>query len=160
MSFKSLNKVMLIGNLTRDPEVRNTPSGTAVCTFSIATDRSWKDKSGEIQQAVEYHNLVAWDKLAEICNSLLKKGMLVYVEGWLNTRSWDDDSGKKNYRTEIRVLEMKILNDRGKGEYSKSEDTVKADVAVTGKTPEELLAEMDGEDTDNQSAGEIDDLPF
>lgn len=151
---------MLIGNLTRDPEVRNTPSGTAVCTFSIATDRSWKDKSGEIQQAVEYHNLVAWDKLAEICNSLLKKGMLVYVEGWLNTRSWDDDSGKKNYRTEIRVLEMKILNDRGKGEYSKSEDTVKADVAVTGKTPEELLAEMDGEDTDNQSAGEIDDLPF
>lgn len=151
---------MLIGNLTRDPEVRNTPSGTAVCTFSIATDRSWKDKSGEIQQAVEYHNLVAWDKLAEICNSLLKKGMLVYVEGWLNTRSWDDDSGKKNYRTEIRVLEMKILNDRGKGEYSKSENTVKADVAVTGKTPEELLAEMDGEDTDNQSAGEIDDLPF
>lgn len=160
MSFKSLNKVMLIGNLTRDPEVRNTPSGTAVCTFSIATDRSWKDKAGEIQQAVEYHNLVAWDKLAEICNSLLKKGMLVYVEGWLNTRSWDDDSGKKNYRTEIRVLEMKILNDRGKGEYSKSENTVKADVAVTGKTPEELLAEMDGEDTDNQSAGEIDDLPF
>ncbi len=160
MSFKSLNKVMLIGNLTRDPEVRNTPSGTAVCTFSIATDRSWKDKSGEIQQAVEYHNLVAWDKLAEICNSLLKKGMLVYVEGWLNTRSWDDDSGKKNYRTEIRVLEMKILNDRGKGEYSKNDDTVKTDVAVTGKTPEELLAEMDGEETDNQSAGEIDDLPF
>ncbi len=163
MSFKSLNKVMLIGNLTRDPEVKHTPSGTAVCNFSIATDRSWKDQSGELQQAVEYHNLVAWDKLAEICGSLLKKGMLIFVEGWLNTRSWEDNDGKKNYRTEIRVNEMKILNDRGRGDSSANTGDSSMP-ASAGKTPEELLEEIDsgseGENKDGSKDSAIDDLPF
>ena len=98
-----LNKVFLIGNLTADPELRNTPSGQPVCNFSIATNRIWKDRNtGEQQKKVEYHNIVAWRRLAEIVSQFLKKGGLVYIEGRLETRSWDDQSsGNKRYKTEI-----------------------------------------------------------
>ena len=82
---RSLNKVMLIGNLTRDPEMRYTPQGTAVCTFGVATNRSWTTESGEKKEDAEFHNVVAWNKLAEICTQLLKKGRKVYVEGRLST---------------------------------------------------------------------------
>lgn len=98
----NLNKAILIGNLTADPELRNTPSGQPVCNFRIATNRIWTDKeSGQKQQKTEYHSIVAWRRLAEIVSQFLTKGSMVFVEGRLETRSWDDGSGNKRYRTEI-----------------------------------------------------------
>lgn len=96
-----LNKVMLIGRLTRDPELRTIPSGQTVATFSVATSRQWKDQQGQQQSVTEFHNIVAWRKLAEIVGQYLKKGKQVYIEGYLQTRSWDDQAGQKRYKTEI-----------------------------------------------------------
>lgn len=107
---RSLNKVMLIGNLTRDPEMRYTPQGTAVCTFGVATNRQWTTDSGEKKEDAEFHNLVAWNKLAEICAQLLKKGRKVYVEGRLSTRSWQGQDGVQRQRTEIVISDMVILD--------------------------------------------------
>ena len=107
---RSLNKVMLIGNLTRDPEMRYTPQGTAVCTFGVATNRSWTLESGEKKEDVEFHNIVAWNKLAEICAQLLKKGRKVYVEGRLSTRSWQGQDGTQKQRTEVVINDMVILD--------------------------------------------------
>lgn len=111
---KSLNKVMLIGNLTRDPEMRYTPQGTAVCTFGVATNRSWTAESGEKKEEADFHNIVAWNKLAEICAQLLKKGRKVYVEGRLSTRSWQTADGTQKQRTEVVINDMVIL-DRKEG---------------------------------------------
>jgi single-strand DNA-binding protein len=107
---KSLNKVILIGNLTRDPEMRYTPQGTAVCTFGIATNRSWTTESGEKKEEVDFHNIVAWSKLAEICSQLLKKGRKVYVEGRLSTRTWQGQDGSQKQRTEVVINDMIILD--------------------------------------------------
>jgi single-strand DNA-binding protein len=107
---RSLNKVMLIGNLTRDPEMRYTPQGTAVCTFGLATNRTWTTDSGDKKEDVEFHNLVAWNKLAEICAQLLKKGRKVYVEGRLSTRSWQAQDGSQKQRTEVVISDMVILD--------------------------------------------------
>lgn len=107
---RSLNKVMLIGNLTRDPEMRYTPQGTAVCTFGVATNRNWTTESGEKKEDVEFHNVVAWNKLAEICTQLLKKGRKVYVEGRLSTRSWQGTDGTQKQRTEVVISDMVILD--------------------------------------------------
>lgn len=110
----SLNKVQLIGNVTRDPEVRQIPSGQMVCTIGIATNRTWKDASGNKQDATEFHNIVCWGRLAEIAGQYVKKGTKVYFEGRLQTRSWDDqESGKKAYRTEIVAENMIILTPKG-----------------------------------------------
>ena len=109
---KSLNKVMLIGNLTRDPEMRYTPAGTAVCTFGVATNRSWTTDSGEKKDEADFHNIVAWNKLAEICAQLLKKGRKVYVEGRLQTRSWQGTDGTQKQRTEVVINDMVILDKR------------------------------------------------
>lgn len=114
MASRSLNRVTLIGNLTRDPEVRYTSSGAAMCSFGIATNRTWKDSEGEIKEEAEFHNLIAWNKMAEICYQILAKGMMVYIDGELRTRSWDTDDGDKRYRTEIKVNEMILLDSRGK----------------------------------------------
>lgn len=111
--------MMLIGNLTRDPEMRYTPQGTAVCTFGIATNRSWTTESGEKKEDAEFHNIVAWNKLAEICSQLLKKGRKVYVEGRLSTRSWQGQDGTQKQRTEVVITDMVILDrrmDEGGGE--------------------------------------------
>lgn len=108
-----LNKVMIIGRLTRDPEVRTIPSGQTVATFSIATNRQWKNQQGEQQSQTEYHNVVAWRRLAEICGQYLSKGRQVYIEGYLQTRSWDDQSGTKRYRTEIVADNMIMLGNKG-----------------------------------------------
>jgi single-strand DNA-binding protein len=113
--MKSLNKVQLIGNLTRDPEMRYTPQGTAVCTFGIATNRSWVTESGEKKEEADFHNIVAWNKLAEICAQLLKKGRKVYVEGRLSTRSWQGTDGTQKQRTEIVISDMIILDKKGEG---------------------------------------------
>jgi len=114
MAARSLNKAMLIGNLTRDPEIRYTGSGVPVATFAIATNKSWKDASGEQQESAQFHNIVAWNKMAEICNQLLSKGMKVYIEGEINTRSWEGDDGVTKYKTEIRVNDMILLDSKGR----------------------------------------------
>ena len=98
---RSLNKVQLIGNLTRDPELRYTPAGTAVCTFSVATNRQWTTDSGEKKEDAEFHRVVAWNKLAEICSQMLKRGSRVFVEGRLQTREWEGQDGNKRNTTEI-----------------------------------------------------------
>lgn len=115
----NLNKAMIIGNLTRDPEARTTPQGTAVTTFNVATNLVWNDQNGQRQEKVEYHNVVAWRKLGEICAQYLTKGSKIYIEGRLQTRSWDDQSGNKRYRTEI-VAENMIMLDRA-GSTAKNE---------------------------------------
>ncbi len=107
----NLNKVMLIGNVTRDPEVRTTPNGQNVASVGVATNRRWTDQSGQKKEEVEFHNVVVWRKLADIVGQYVKKGSKIYVEGRLRTRSWDDQSGQKRYRTEI-VAENIIMLDR------------------------------------------------
>jgi single-strand DNA-binding protein len=111
---RSLNKVMLIGNLSRDPVVRTTASGATVCTFGIATNAAWRDENKELQERTEFHNIVAWNKLAEICAQILSVGMLVYLEGEIRTRTWDDENGQRHYRSEIRISDMKLLDSKGK----------------------------------------------
>lgn len=106
----SINKVILIGRLGKDPEMRFTPSGRAVTGFSMATDESWVDANNERQERTEWHRIVTWGKLAENCVKLLTKGRLVYVEGRLQTRSWDDKDGNKRYTTEIIANTMQILS--------------------------------------------------
>lgn len=107
---KSINKVILVGRLGRDPELKYTASGTPFCRFSMATDDSWTDKgSGERSERTEWHNIVVWDKLAEICNNYLTKGRLVYIEGSLQTREWDDKEGVKRKTTEVRARDMVML---------------------------------------------------
>ncbi|MEI7498219.1 MAG: single-stranded DNA-binding protein [Candidatus Falkowbacteria bacterium] len=107
----NLNKAMIIGNLTRDPEVKNTPSGQMVATFSVATNQIWSDQSGQRQERVEYHNIVVWRKLAEICGQYLRKGSKVYVEGRLQTREWTGQDNIKRNRTEI-IGDNLIMLDR------------------------------------------------
>lgn len=109
----NLNKVMLIGNVTRDPEVKTTPQGTSVATFSIATNFAWKDATGNKQERVEYHNIVAWRKLAEIISQYVKKGSKIYIEGRLQTRDWQGQDGVKRYRTEIITDNMIMLDRAG-----------------------------------------------
>ena len=107
----NLNKAMIIGNLTRDPEVRNTPSGLTVASFGVATNLIWTDQSGQKQERVEFHNVVAWRRLGEICGQYLRKGSKVYIEGRLQTRDWVGQDNLKRYRTEI-VAENMIMLDR------------------------------------------------
>jgi single-strand DNA-binding protein len=104
-----VNKVILIGNLGKDPEVRFTPSGAAVANFNIATNESWTDKSGQKQERTEWHRIVVWGKLAELCGEYLKKGRQCYVEGRLQTREWTDKEGKKNYTTEVVAQTVQFL---------------------------------------------------
>lgn len=110
----SVNSVTLLGNLGKEPELKYTPSGNAVCNFSVATSEKWQDKSGQKQQKTEWHNVVVWGKLAETCNQYLNKGRQVYLEGKLQTRSWDDKEGNKKYMTEINATAVQFLGgDKG-----------------------------------------------
>lgn len=109
----SLNKVQVIGNLTAEPEVRETPNGQKVATFSVATNRKWKDASGMLQEDTEFHNCVAWRGLADIAEQYMHKGKKVYVEGYLKTRSWDDTAGVKRYKTEIVAENVILLSAAG-----------------------------------------------
>ena len=109
-----INKVILVGRLGKDPEVRSTPGGQTVTKFTVATDERFTDKNGEKQERTEWHNIVAWARLGEICGQYLRKGKLVYIEGSIRTDSWDDkESGQKRYRTEIIARDMKMLDRRG-----------------------------------------------
>ncbi|MBN1120104.1 MAG: single-stranded DNA-binding protein [Anaerolineae bacterium] len=112
---RGLNKVMIIGNLGRDPEMRYTPGGRPVTSFSVVTTRTWTSGEGERHEESEWFNVVAWGNLAEICSQYLKKGQQVYVEGRLQTRGWEDEEGKKHYRTEVVASEMIVLGERRGG---------------------------------------------
>ena len=109
---RSVNKVILLGNLTRDPELKYTPQGHAVCTFGVATNREWVS-NGEKQEAADFHNIVAWNKLAELCSQLLSKGAKEFLEGRIQTRSWEGEDKVKKYRTEIVIDEMIVLTGKG-----------------------------------------------
>jgi single-strand DNA-binding protein len=116
MAGKSVNKVILLGNLGKDPELKYTPSGTAVAKFSLATNDRFKDKEGQWQDRTEWHNITAWARTAEIAGEYLKKGSKVYIEGSLRTHSWDDkQTGQKKYMTEIMVNDLVLLSGRGEG---------------------------------------------
>lgn len=110
----SLNRAQIIGNLTRDPEMRQTPGGIAVASFGVATNFQWTDQSGQKQEKVEFHNMVAWRRLAEICGQYLRRGSKVFVEGRIQTRSWEGEDGQKRYRTEIVVDNMIMLDSKGR----------------------------------------------
>ncbi len=112
MAVRSLNKVQLIGNLTRDPELRYTPNGTAVASFTVATNREWIVESGEKREEAEFTRIVAWNKLAELCSQLLSKGRKVYVEGRLQTRSWTGQDGNQRTSTEVVIGDMIVLDSR------------------------------------------------
>lgn len=145
---RSLNKASLIGNLTRDPELRYTPSGTAVCSFSVATNRQWTTDSGEKKESVEFHRIVAWQKLAELCSQLLSKGRKVFVEGRLQTRKWQTQDGQDRSTTEIVINEMIILDSRGQGAGS----APGGDFDI----PEKAIEEVSGEQafSDGKSTGD------
>ena len=117
-----INKVILIGNLGADPEIRYTQNGAPVATFRIATTERWKGQDGQMQEQTEWHQIVAWRRLAEICGEYLSKGSRVYIEGKLQTRKWQDQNGNDRYTTEIVAREMKMLSPKGTsgGEYGSS----------------------------------------
>ncbi len=120
---RGLNKVMIIGHLGRDPELRYTPSGRPVASFSVATSRSWTASDGERREETEWFNVVAWGNLAEICKTHLSKGQQVYIEGRLQTRGWEDNNGTRHYRTELVANEMIILGDRSHSQADMDTDT-------------------------------------
>lgn len=135
-----VNKAIIIGTLGKDPELRYTTGGTPVWTFSVATNERYNDKDGQRQDKVEWHNIVVWSKLAELCNQYLKKGKSVYVEGRITTRSWDDKDGNKRYKTEIVANQIQFLSSGQRDEYDQS-------------APQENYNQA-------RPTGESDDLPF
>ncbi len=156
---RSLNRVQLIGNLTRDPELRYTPSGSAVCTFGIATNRSWTTDSGEKREEVDFHNIVAWRKLGELCSQFLVKGRKVYVEGRLTTRSWTGQDGQQKSRTEVVIDDMILLDNKGQGGHSEApiEKSSEEKEVKTSKKKEEVKEAPAAHDEEEVMP---DDIPF
>lgn len=152
MASRGINKVILIGNLGGDPELRYTGSGTAVCNFTVATNESYKDKEGNMVDKTEWHRVVAWGRLAEICGEYLKKGRQVYIEGSLQTNQWEDKDGNTRYTTEVKAREMQMLGSRdgngNGGDYNESQPA---------QRPAQPVAQSSG---DGASFGPDDDLPF
>ena len=148
----NLNKAMIIGNVTRDPELKSTPSGQNVASFSVATNLVWTDKSGTQQKKVEFHNVIAWRKLAEICSKYLKKGSKVYIEGRLQTTDWTGNDGVKRYRTEIVTDNMIMLDNKG-GSNSSQE----AYPTNSSKQTEEVI-EIPEEPADDEI--KVENIPF
>lgn len=140
--MRSINKVIIVGNLTREPEMRQTPSGQPVTTFGVATNRSWVTKDGREQTTAEFHEVVAWARLAELCAQYLHKGKLVYIEGYLKTRSWDLPDGTKRFKTEIIVEDMIMLEKRAKEDGASVQISENADRLENHKTQDaEMMAE-------------------
>lgn len=153
---KSLNRVQLIGNLTRDPELRYTPNGTAVCSFGIATNRNWTTDAGEKKDEAEFHNIVAWNKLAELCSQFMVKGSKVYVEGRLATRSWQGQDGQQRSRTEIVISDMILLDGKRVSVPEEAGGKEEAEEAVTEEKPKE---EKEESETPEEEVPP-DDIPF
>jgi single-strand DNA-binding protein len=146
--MSSLNKVMLIGHLGKDPEVRYTPDGAAVATFSLATSENWTDKSGTRQERTEWHNIVAWSKLADLCKRFLTKGRQVYIEGRIQSRDWNDRDGNKRRTTEIIATQMVLLGSRSQGAEANAQP-----IASSARSQEEDQPFGDSGITDS-------DIPF
>jgi len=184
-SRASLNKVLLIGNLTRDPELRYTPSGAAVCTFSIATNRVYVSSDGTKKEETEFIKIVSWNKLAELCSQLLSKGRKVYVEGRLQTRNWETPDGQPRQTTEVVIDDMRILDSRRSfeeggveeaagevegGQKTPPEPPVKAEPEVEEKKTksQKIPAEIEkskkpvkkAEEVKKEESVDLDDLPF
>ena len=163
---RSLNKVSLIGNLTRDPELRYTPQGTAVCTFGLATNRQWTTESGERREEVDFHRIVAWNKLAELCAQLLSKGRKAYVEGRLQTRNWTAQDGSQRTTTEIVISDMIILDSRREAAESGAElDIPETEIESPKEAPvvEEKPAAKTKKKTKTSKKGKkasSEDIPF
>lgn len=147
---RSLNKAMLIGNLTRDPVIKVTPNGSSVCSFGVATNTTWKSSDGELQERTEFHNVVAWNKLGEICATVLSVGMLVYLEGELRTRVWEDANGIRHYKTEVKIDEMKLLDNKGKKGIGVEEATAKGN----NSGDDEGEGKGNNQDTSSEEKGE------
>lgn len=130
-----VNKATLIGRLGKDPEVRYLPDGTMVTNFILATDEQWKDKNGEKVQKTEWHKIVTYRKLAEICGNYLVKGKLVFIEGRIQTRSWEDKDGVKHYTTEILANDMKMLDSKGQNKASESSSDSATESFNNGSAP-------------------------
>ncbi len=145
-----LNKVMLIGRVTKEPEIRTITSGQTVATFSIATNRQWTDQAGQRQEKGEFHNIVAWRKLAEIIQQYVKKGSKIYIEGRLETRSWNDPQGVKKYRTEIVADNIIMLDSKQSG----SAGAASATAASPAMTAPEPVANSSSEEIS------VEDIPF
>lgn len=141
--MSSVNKVILVGRLGKDPEVRYTPSGASVANFSLATDETWKDKNGEKQQRTEWHNIVVWGKLAEICGQYLTKGKLVYLEGRLQTREWDDKDGNKRRTTEVVASDMVMLGSKAEGGGSAPQRESPRQPVQTAEAPDVAITDDD-----------------
>ena len=155
----ALNRAQIIGNLTRDPELRQTPSGTAVCGFAVATNSTWKDASGEKQERAEFHNIVCWGKLAEIASQYLRKGSKVYIDGRLQTRDWTGEDGVKRYRTEIVAENLIMLDSKGGGapDMAREAGGIKEET-VEGKEEKVESGEKKAAKKDEEVT--VDDLPF
>jgi single-strand DNA-binding protein len=169
MASRSLNKVLLICKLTRDPELRNTPSGTAVCTIGLATNRSWTSpEGGERNEETEFHRLVAWSKLAELCGQLLKKGRKVYVEGRLQTRKWTSQDGQEKQTTEIVMDNMIMLDAKPADGGDSSAYAYPSDSAASAPAAAKPAAKKKKKDEDVEEAPSepvvaediSDDIPF
>lgn len=166
---RSLNRVQLIGNLTRDPELRYTPSGTAVCSFGLATNRSWTTDTGEKHEETEFHRIVAWNKLAELCSQFLVKGRKVYVEGRLSTRNWTGQDGQQRSTTEVVIDDMILLDSRG-GQAAAStraaeeppiaENQDQSAPAAKAKTAAKKPAKKEPEEAAEDELVSPDDIPF
>jgi len=153
MSSRSLNKVQLIGNLTRDPELRYTPTGAAVCTIGLATNRSWVMESGEKKEETEFHRVIAWNKLAELCSQLLSKGRKIYVEGRLRTNQWQGQDGTQRYTTEVVIEDMIILDSRRpvvSGEETGEHGV--PDTKTTVAQPQQPQSQSSGDQTDDKKS--------
>ncbi len=165
---RSLNKVQLIGNLTRDPELRYTPSGAAVCTFGLATNRSWNTDAGEKHEETEFHNIVSWNKLAELCSQFLAKGRKVYVEGRLATRTWQAQDGAQRTRTEVVIDDMILLDNKFTSKQEGDSSSVPSKTQATPTKSDSKPAPKQDESKEEEAAVESndntdvppDDIPF
>ncbi len=158
---KSVNKVILVGNLGKDPEVKYTPNGVPVAKFSLATNERFKDKSGEWQDRTEWHNIVVWQRLAEIVGEYVKKGSKIYIEGKLQTSSWEDkQSGEKKYRTEVVAHDLVLLSGRGDGEGGGGEGRSSRGAAGSGSGGMDQRAPQRPDEMSQAAEITDEDIPF
>lgn len=153
----SLNRAQIIGNLTRDPEMRYTPNGQAVASFAVATNRRWRDKDGNNQEQTEFHDVVAWGKLAEITSQILHKGNKVYIEGRLQTRQWEAQDGSKRTRTEIIAEDFVALSPKGDGASSFGDDT--EEFPIKSETTAKKTSKKESAPADEEEIN-LDEIPF
>lgn len=167
--MKDLNKAMVIGNLTRDPEIRSIPSGQAVASFTVATNRRWKSQEGEMKDSAEFHDIVAWGKLAEIAEKILKKGRRTYVEGRLQTRSWEGQDGVKRNKTEIIASDIIVLDKKPEeADLDIQDDVSTVDISGEKEVPGAMKDSKEKEEKENNKEKsdntdeevDLDDIPF